>query len=115
MSALYMDLADSLIAVDDTDGAIEALDRLLIFDPDRPDAIRTKAHVLLAAERWEDILMVVDDLGGEEEEAKELRDLWLKAAEIAEQKLDDVDRAIGYLEGLLRRGDSDPLGRAMDI
>jgi len=109
LGALYSDLSDSLIAVDDIDGAMEALDRLLNVDPDRSDAIRTKAFLLLEAERWEEMLWVVDDLGGEQSDVGELRDLWFKAAEIAEVKLEDVDRAVGYLEGLLRRGDSDPL------
>jgi len=108
LGALYSDLSDSLIAVDDIDGAMEALDRLLNVDPDRSDAIRTKAFLLMESERWEEMLSVVDDLGGEQSDVRELRDLWFKAAEIAEEKLEDVDRAVGYLEGLLRRGDSDP-------
>ena len=108
LSSLYLDLADTLIALDDAGAAGTALDNLLLLQPGRVEALRMKAYLFLEQQKWPEMLHVVDEIAGHEEEPRELRDLWIKAAEVAEEKLSDVDRAVGYLEGLIRRGDEDP-------
>ncbi len=108
LSRFFLDLADARIALDKPEAALEALENLLLLQPGRPDALRLKAHLFLEQERWPDLLAVVDELAGQETEPCELKDLWLRAAEVAERELGDVDRALGYLEGLLARGDDDP-------
>jgi len=114
LASLYCELADALLALDDIDGAVQALDYVREIDPDRVDIIVTRAHIMAAAGRWKDLLAVVDDL--DEDAPADFRDLWLKAAEVAEQELEDPRKASQYLKTLMKRDeDPDTAGRLLSL
>ncbi|HVV88089.1 MAG TPA: tetratricopeptide repeat protein [Kofleriaceae bacterium] len=87
---------------DDADAAARYLDQALAIDPDHLAALRTQGALHEQKGAWAsaiDDLLRAEALAGQRGERIELL---VRAAELAEQRLEDPGRALGLLERVLR-------------
>ncbi|MDD5309703.1 MAG: hypothetical protein PHU25_20495 [Deltaproteobacteria bacterium] len=105
---LYEDKADQLLAADDVDGALAAIDELLALKPDRLPPYHTKIDILAVAGRWDEALVVMKRFLKRCEEPVEHRMMAWRAAEVMAEELGDPKGAMAMLKSLVERGDAHP-------
>lgn len=86
--------------------AIEALDRWSEADLMDPVPVRRLLPLLEAEQRWDALVVALDQLSELEEDDEAIGRVVLRAAELSYRKLDDVDRAWGRLVPRVAGGDA---------
>lgn len=102
--ALYEEQSDRLLAIDDVEGAIAAMDKALEIEPERLVTHRTRIDLLVVAGRTEDAadaMLAFTELTTDPIERRSF--LW-RAAELVGEDLGDVSRALEIL-GPLREAE----------
>lgn len=98
------DLAENLLK--DRKRAIEALDRWSEADLMDPLPVRRLVPLLEAEERWDALVVALDQLSELEEDDAAISVVTLRAADLSHRKLSDVDRAWGRLVPRVAMGDA---------
>ncbi|MCG8554285.1 MAG: hypothetical protein MJD61_03210 [Proteobacteria bacterium] len=89
----------------DSEASLHALREWAKADPSDPVPLQRLRTKLEEAERWQDLLEVLDRLADTQTEAEERDEAARDAAELAYEKLQDVGAAWKRLVPLVRRGD----------
>ncbi|MFO8074111.1 MAG: tetratricopeptide repeat protein [Polyangia bacterium] len=105
---LYQEQADRLLAMDDFDGALEAVENLLLLEPQRAAAHRTKIDILVVAERWLEAVAALKEYAAALEDPVEARTSLWRAAEILAGEAGDIPAAVSLLRFRYREGDEHP-------
>lgn len=105
---LYEVKADQLFALDDAESAIEALDQIIALDPSRLSAYVTKMEMLVAMEKWEEVIITSKEYAAICDDLPEVRETMWRAADLMVLELGDYSSAIESLESLVRKGDKHP-------
>lgn len=105
---LYQEQADQLLSLDDLEGALAALERMLDLAPERLDAHFTRVELLAELDRWEDALAAMEGYVSSATQLRDIRPVCWKAAQVAEERLSDPGLAYEWLEKLIHRGDEHP-------
>ncbi|MCP4679554.1 MAG: hypothetical protein GY854_29500 [Deltaproteobacteria bacterium] len=105
---LYEEKADQMLGADDSEGALEALDELLVIEPERLSAYLTKIEVLAGLERWPEAIMTMRDYITRVDDPVEVRITTWRATDLIIEELSDVDTALEWLEELVSQGDRHP-------
>lgn len=98
------DLAENELK--DRKRAIEALDRWSEADLMDPVPVRRLVPLLEAEERWDALVVALDQLSELEEDDAQVSAVTLRAADLSHRKLGDVDRAWGRLVPRVATGDA---------
>ncbi len=105
---LYEEKADQMLGADNPEGALEALDELLVIEPERLSAYLTKIEVLAELERWPDAIMTMRDYIMRVDDPVEVRTTTWRAADLIVEELKDVGTALEWLGELVSQGDRHP-------
>lgn len=105
---LYQEQADRLLAMDDFDGALEAVENVLLLEPERASAHRTKIDILVVAERWLEAVAALKEYAAALEDPVEARTSLWRAAKILAQEAGDITAAVSLLSFRYREGDEHP-------
>lgn len=105
---LLRELADQQLSLDDTDGCLATIDRLLMVDPSRADALRTKIEILAEAGRSVEQLQAMDVFIEVESDLVEARKMAWRASDFLAQRGSDRSGAIERLRAIERRNDTHP-------
>jgi len=105
---LYQEQADRLYAVDDLDGALEAIENLLLLAPDDHSAHRTKIDIMLSSQDWSGSYQAMREFVDVLDDPNERRSMIWRAAELRAQYLDEIDEALEMLAELIEQGDRHP-------
>ncbi len=106
--ALYEEQADHRLAMDDEEGAIEALDNLIGIDPDALSARMTKIELLIGNERYAEAAEAMREYVDRSSDPVEVRTTVWRGADIISQHLDDPMSAYNWLAALEESGDRHP-------
>jgi tetratricopeptide (TPR) repeat protein len=106
--ALYEEKADRLLAIDDVEGAIEAIEAAIEIEPSRLAAHRTRVDLLMVADRRDEAADAMLALAEISEPADKRSALW-RAAEFIGTELRDVERAQGVLDKVREEGAPHPI------
>jgi tetratricopeptide (TPR) repeat protein len=98
--ALYEEQADRLLAIDDVDGALAAIDKALELEPARLVTHRTRIDLLVVAGRIEDAVQAMLAFADLSADPVEKRSMAWRAAELVGEDLGDVARALEILTPL---------------
>jgi tetratricopeptide (TPR) repeat protein len=106
--ALYQDQADRLLAMEDTDGALEAIENILLLDQANTPAHRMKIDLLVGASRCKEAIAALNDLALAAGDPVERRISIWRAAELRAAELGDIEGAIEALREHWASGDEHP-------
>ncbi len=105
---LYQEQADSLLALEDTDGAIEAIENILLLENANAPAHRMKIDLLVGASRFKEAITALGDFAAATSDPIERRMSIWRAAEIRATELGDVGGSIASLREHWNSGDEHP-------
>jgi tetratricopeptide (TPR) repeat protein len=106
--ALYQEQADRLLAMEDAEGAIEAIENLLLLDATNAPAHRMKIDILSGAGRFEEAVEALDEFAASSPDPVERRTAVWRSAELRAGELKDFDGALEALRTLWSGGDEHP-------
>jgi tetratricopeptide (TPR) repeat protein len=107
IEALQLKLADLKRRIKDFDGALVALDDLLIVQPNKVTAWRMKLDILLQLERFEEALDAADQLLDYADEPAARVAVLHKCISVSLARVKDLRRGLGYCLQLVRQGQAD--------
>jgi len=107
IEAIQLKIADLKRRSQDYDGALVALDDLLIVQPGKITAWRMKLDLLLQVERFEDALEAADDILDRVEDRATRVAVLHKCISVSLARLKDLDRGLGYCLRLVSEGEAD--------
>ncbi len=105
---LYEEQADRFFAVDDMEGALDAVEKILDLKPDHLTSDRTKIDLLLGNKEFEDAVGTMMEFTFICEDPAEKRSMVWRAADVLYEDQDDPQQAIEVLTDLLKEGDRHP-------
>ncbi len=105
---LYEEKADQMLGLDDSQGALDALEQLLHLDPDRLSAYLTKIEVLADLGQWAEAIDAMREYITRADDPVEARMTTWRAADLIVEELGDPDAALGWLGDLVESGDRHP-------
>ncbi len=106
--ALYEEQADRFFAVDDMEGALDAVEKILDLKPDHLTSYRTKIDLLLGTKEFEDAVATMMEFTFICQDLEEKRTMVWRAADVLVDDQDDPQQAIEVLTDLLKEGDRHP-------
>ncbi len=105
---LYEEQADRFFAVDDMEGALEAVEKILDLKPDHLTSYRTKIDLLLGNKEFEDAVGTMMEFTFICQDPEEKRTMVWRAADVLFDDQNDPQQAIEVLTDLLKEGDRHP-------
>ncbi|MDJ0763918.1 MAG: hypothetical protein QNJ97_13135 [Myxococcota bacterium] len=108
LADLYEQKADQLLGMDNAQGALNALDHLIAFDPDRLSAYVTKIELLSELGRWSELIEAMRAYMERSEDPVEIRMMTWRIADLFEAEIGDAETALTWLDALVEKGDRHP-------
>jgi tetratricopeptide (TPR) repeat protein len=108
LAKLYEEQADQMLGMDNSGEALEALDNLIVVDPDRLSAYLTKVEILAEINRWGEAIATMREYIDRSDDPVEVRTMTWRAADLLVQEVKDAGAALAMLRQLVDRGDRHP-------
>lgn len=105
---LYVEQADQMLALEDNDGALRAIDDLLSLAPERLSAYQTKIDILTEMENWKAVIATMREYIANEKDPVGVRTMTWHAADVIADQLGEPSVALSWLTGLMEEGDRHP-------